>query len=665
MKRLLAFAIAVGVAFVALAWIGSATRGVIAEEAQPYLARHPIVLEWRERSIAAMPPYEDGAASRPRWVATSQWPVVAYDGRDRMWPVFLRGHQTALASYVGISLGPALGGGIAGVRRSTALLGLVIVLATGWAAWRGARSSAAWALAIVASSFGMLAIVRTGYGFEVGSRAAMMIAIALLAPRAPPRRGVLVAAACACAVAILSRATIAIALAPAVAYLLHRRDARPTRSQSAMFVSIAVVAPIALVALFAALAPFRAATAPLAGFDLAAVPSRMASAPRQLVLALAWLGDATSIFGPLARGERSLDRTLWLPAAIAAVPIVAAVVRWTRGLARDGERMLVLALACTVVGSAALYPGPDQFQLALALEPLIALAVAEQIASVPRAWIAAAIGGAALVVRAHGLWTGLSLDLANANPMLSGASQRATVARLQSLGATGPEIVTTVYNHAGVIETWTGGAIRPLHAWPLLTASGPRADCALRVAWAEILRSRQPRLVLLTEGPNLYESGSVDPPAIRRALTDVAAKMRLHVDVEPFATEASTHGWALAHVDYSEALTPLQGADEIADATCAIPSSAASVTELRGLRVGDDVGAFVVASIHPGHGAEPIAWIVARRGDLSAVFELRPDAETPPPPARGAGLAVYYRNVAGTSTDDLADAATGIAARLR
>lgn len=652
-------------AFVAVSSHRAATRGIVAEEAQPYLRRHPLVLEERDRAIVALPPHEDGAPPRPRWVATAQWPIVAYDGRDRMWPAFVRGHQTAVASYVGIALGPLLGGGIGGVRRSTALLGAVIVAATAFAAWRTSRRGAAWALAIVASSFGMIAIARTGYGFEVGSRAAMMIAIALFAPRAPPSRRALVGAACACALAILSRATIAVALVPAVTLLLARRGARPTRRQGIAFVAIAAAVPVVVVAAFALALPFHEGTAPLAGFDVASLGARLRATPRHLVLALAWLGDATSVMGPLARGETTLGRTLWPAAAVAAIPVGAAIVRLGRGVARDGERMLVAALACSAVAAAAFYRGDDQFQLALALEPLLALAVAEQIASLPRAWIGALVGVLALAVRARGVVAGLGLDAANANPMLSGASQRAAVARMSALDPSGTATVTTVYNHAGVPEAWTDGALRPAHAWPLF--QGARAPCALRIAWAELLRARRPRFVLLSEGANLYESGATDPAAIRAAFLAVASARGLGVAVERFPTEAGTIGWSLAQLAWDDAPVPLPGAMSRDEAECAIPHDAPAVDVARGVRVGDVAGAFVVASIHTGRGGgEPIAWLVATRGSDGVLFELRDDAPEPPPPARAAGVAVYYRRVAeGVATDDeLGQAAVAIAARL-
>lgn len=101
--------IGVGVIFLALAWPGAGERGVVAEEVQPTLLRHPHVLTEAGGEVILMAPFEPGAPPRPRWVATEQWPVLSFDGETRQWPVFIRGHQSALGTYVALALalGPA------------------------------------------------------------------------------------------------------------------------------------------------------------------------------------------------------------------------------------------------------------------------------------------------------------------------------------------------------------------------------------------------------------------------------------------------------------------------------------------------------------------------------------------------------------------------------
>ena len=708
---LLAVLLVFGALFLALAWPGAGERGIVAEEVQPHLHRYPIVLTRvassargregpadaeprltpnpgggagdqspeagpRPPSIVPTPPYEEGAPARPRWVATSQWPVVAYDGEARMWPVFIRGHQTALGSYVNIAIGSILGGGIAGIRRSTVLVALAMVLLTGLMAARmhggapgsalaegrpGARRRAgvvAWTAALLASSFGMISIARTGYAFEVGSRALMMLALAGLAPRAPPSLGRAAWVGAACGVAILCRGTIVIALAPALVVLCLSDERRPSRAALAWIAGLGFVLPLLLVAGFSLAVPFQAGSAPLSGFPLERIPARMLAVHRQLILSLAWLGDATSVWGPLHRGETSLDSVLWLPAAMAWVPLAAAVVRLVRGHAGEGEKLFAAALVSSVVFGALLYEGPNQFQLALGLESFFALAIADQITAIadaPRGSTfgaasgrigALCVGALVIALRAGSTYRGLALDATTANPMLSGKAQRAAVARMTELELTGPEVVTTVYNHAGVIEGWTGGAIRPLHAWPVLSSRPTGADCPLQASWREIFRVYRPRFVLLTEGPNLYESGGMDPPAIARSLRRAAEVVGITVnDDRRFPTESGGAGWALLHLRYPKSLLA-PGRDELAvDPACVeTPMEAPAGEPLaawNGLSAGVQVGALQIQSIERHHG---MVQITARRKDDVAMFEVRPEGAGPAPPAAGGGYGVYYRN---------------------
>lgn len=697
--------------FLILAWPGAASRGILGEEVQPFLGRYPVVLEWASGDaaggeggplplgpgsrVARMPPYEEGALPPPRWVATSQWPVIAYDGRDRMWPIFIRGHQTALGSYTGILFGPLLGGGIAGPRRATVLLGLLIVVCTVLTALRAGGSwpvqrepssrergalSAALAGAIIAVSFGMISIARTAEAFEVSSRAAMMLALLALAPRGPLTLRRAGAAGLAGGLAILCRGTIVVALIPAMAVLLLRRESRPGRLSAAILALLTLALPIVAVGLFSLIVPFRSGSAPLSGFPVGEIPSRMLAVPRQAVLTLAWLGDATSIWGPLLRGAVSLGPTLRAPAVLASLPLAVALYRLARGRAGTGEALYVATLASSVVLGAALYRGADQFQLALAVEPMIALAVGDQLASIKAPRLAWAAGATALAVRAHSAIVGLSLDNKVANPMFSGRSQRAAVARLVELGAKGPEVMTTVYNQAGVIEGWTGGighdpalggVIRPSHAWPVLASSGDdRSGCAMQAAWRALFVAVAPRYIVLTDGPNLYESSDMDPAAIRRSLARAALTAGVQVsDAGRFPTESGGDGWSLVRVDYPAAPG---GARELpADPACAEEDARRQggalrrdITSFRGLRRGDVVGLFQIEAIEA-QGTSVL--ITVRKGEGRAVFELRPAPPgSPAPPAMSRGLGVFYRNQDADrfGGDELVRAAQAIAERL-
>src|SRR5690349_6047540 len=106
----LPFLLAVALIHLVIAWPGAGSRGIIAEEIQPYLRHYPKVLELRGGDVNYLPPNDDpelrsavdeGREVEPRWVGTRQWPEVGYQGRERVVPVFVRGHQTAIGSLWG------------------------------------------------------------------------------------------------------------------------------------------------------------------------------------------------------------------------------------------------------------------------------------------------------------------------------------------------------------------------------------------------------------------------------------------------------------------------------------------------------------------------------------------------------------------------------------
>ena len=623
--------------FALVAAVGTATRGVIAEEVAPYLRRHTLVLEGEPCAAPRpAPPYEPGAPAGPRLFSTSSWPILAYDGETRMWPVLIRAYQSAIAGYVGIAVGPLLGGGIAGVRRSTILLGCLIIVFTASFARGTSGAHALWTTALLATSFGMIASARTGYGFELGSREAMMAALALLAPRAPPGRVRAGLAGLLAAVAIASRATIALAVVPALVVVLWRSERRSNASARVIALGTALLVPVVALGVVVHLAPLRAGTGPLASFVPTGLLHHLALIPRLTLVHLAWLGDSMSIWGPLYAGQKSLGAGLWPAAALAAVVVVVAIVRTTRRAAGEGEVMLLAAGATTVAAAALLYRNGNQFQLALPLEPLFALAGAEQIVAAGKlAWSRASwlAGALALVARVQGAARGMALDAHADNPMLSGAAQRSASQRLAELGARGPEVVTTTYNHAGVVEAWTDETVRPIHAWPLFVAADERR---MRSAWKRVLATYHPRYVLLTEGSNLVESGETDVAAIERTLEQVAASVGLTVTRSTYATEGGAPGWAIATLE--GVATP---ADLAQDEECGTRFEQ-SVSAFAGVSVGDRLDDCVVSRIEAAGAGGARFRLDCPHG--TSVLYATHDATYSIAPGHGAGWGITYRN---------------------
>jgi hypothetical protein len=624
--------------FALVASVGTATRGIIAEEVAPYLRRHTLVLDGEPCAPPRpAPPYEPGAPAGPRLFSTSSWPIVAYDGETRMWPVLIRAYQSAIAGYVGMALGPLLGGGIAGVRRSTILLGCLIVLFTASFARRTSGAHAAlWATALLATSFGMIASSRTGYGFELGSREAMMGALAVLSPRAPPGRVRASLAGLLAAVAIASRATIAVAVVPALVVVLWKSERRSGVAARALALGTTLLVPAVALFVIVHLAPLRSGTGPLASFVPEALLRHLALVPGLVLVHLAWLGDSTSIWAPLYAGQKSLGAGLWPAAALAAVVVIFAIVRAARRTAGEGEAMLLAAGATTMAAAALLYRNANQFQLALPLEPLFALAGAEQIVAAGKlAWSRSSwlVGGLAVVARVQGAARGMVLDAHADNPMLSGAAQRAASERLAELGARGPEVVTTTYNHAGVVEAWTDEAVRPIHAWRLFVAADERR---MRSAWRQLIATYHPRYVLLTEGSNLVESGETDVAAIERTLDEVAASAGLTPTRSTYATEGGAPGWAIVTLD-----GVASAADLARDEDCATPFEQ-PVATFAGVRVGDRLDDCVVSRIDLTGAGGARFRLECPRG-TSALYATH-DATYSIAPGHGAGWGITYRN---------------------
>ncbi len=544
MRRAGAAAVALAVLVVALASaIDAGGPGLISEEIQPYLTRYPLVLERRgDGEVAAMPPYEPDAPPSPRWVSTSEWPVVGYDGRARLWPAFVRGHQSALGSYVGLALAPLLGNGVAGVRRSSALMAIALVLGTFFLGRRLGMRGAGLGALLFASSAGLLWIARTGYGFELASRVGLVAALVLAAPKRQISTGRALAIGAAAGAAVLCRATVAIPLAPALA-VLFASPARQIRARASVALTAAAIAvPLAAHAAIAYVSPFRDGSGPLAGFAVGELPARTAAAAHQLVLQLSWLGDASSVLRPMYTGAASASLGAIALAAIPAALVVAiAAARWRRGSAGEAERMLVCAALVCAVGAAWLYPGPDDFALAFGLEPIFALAVAAQVASIDRARTRALAIFFVLALRVHGAWAGRALESRVSNPMLSARTQRTAASALLALGATSGDVVTVRYHQVGVLEAWTRFALRPAHAWPVFAGG---IDPTF--AWRALLDERVPRWVLFTDGENICEADQPDGATLRRGLVAAARERGLALSpAGEFPTESGAPGWSL------------------------------------------------------------------------------------------------------------------------
>ncbi|MFV8749439.1 glycosyltransferase family 39 protein [Nannocystaceae bacterium ST9] len=536
----------------ALAWPGAGERGIIAEEIQPYLHHYPEVVDGDrplDRPARAWPPHDDvDRELGPRWIGTGQWPVLAWQGRDRIWPVFVRGHQTALGSWWGIALAPLLGDGVAGVRRSSVLLGLVLVLLLAAIARRSGLDPPFVALAglVCVLSPGLWFFTRTGYGFELASRVFMLAALAIAARPSPIDRGRGTLIGLCVAAAILSRATIAVTLGPALILLLVDPRRWPGFARFVWPGLLGVGLPIGLVGLALATLPFWSGTTPGADLPIAALAGRTLVAPACAFVQLAWVVDPRLILAPLVAGSLEVDLARGvIPALIGSLVLVAALVRWWRGRSRDGERMFVVALLANASFGAWLYGKPMQFQLAMALEPLFALALIEQLHAVwqARRRVGAWLIAAAILARASSLVSLAQAERATGNPMLSGQAQRAVVAAIEPLDPS--RVLTTDYNHAGVLEAWTGERIHPIHGWPALASRGGDVD-RLRAGFGSILDGFAICHVLFTVGDNLVGGEFSDPIAAGEGLElALAERGRSVIERRVFGSEAGTPAFEL------------------------------------------------------------------------------------------------------------------------
>jgi MFS family permease len=540
-------------------WPGAGERGIIAEEVQPYLRRHPVVLgdDRGPDGPRPWPPNDElraaaGEPVAPRWVGTGQWPQLAWQGRERIWPLFVRGHQTALGTWWGVALGPALGDGIAGVRRSSVLLGLLLTLSLMTLARRTGLAALFVTLCGLGCvlSPGLWFFARTGYGFELASRVFMLAALVLAArtTRIDLRRGTWLGLWV--AAALLSRITIAATLGPALILLLVHPRRWPGAARFLWPGVLAVGLTAALVGVALATLPFWPGTTPGADLPLASLAARTLVAPVCLFMQLAWVVDPRVILGPLVAGTDTIDLSrAVVPALLGGVVFGAALVRWWRGRSGDGERMFVAATLGNALAGAWLYGEASQFQLGMALEPLFILAVAEQLGALwlVRRRVAVGLIAAVLIGRALTLGSLWHSERHTGNPMLSGLAQRAVVAELALLDAT--RVLTTDYNHAGIFEAWTAERVRPIHGWPLLASRG-HTVAELHAGFGSILDEFVICHVLFSVGHNLAAGEFSEPATARAGLERALAERKRTVrERRVFLGEAGTPAlelWSLS-----------------------------------------------------------------------------------------------------------------------
>ncbi|MDC0673409.1 hypothetical protein [Nannocystis radixulma] len=539
-----ALLVALAALHLALAWPGAGERGVIAEEVTPYLPRHPVVLAGADGGgVRLLPPHD--RPDHRGFVSTAQWPNLAYVGEHRTWPVLIKGHQSALGTYVGIAAAPVLGDGIAGVRRSSVLLGLVLVGLVFALARRlglGLGLAAAAAVACILSP-GLLFFARTGYGFELASRVAMLAALLLATRPLTARRSA--ALGLVLAAAILCRATIAATLLPALLLLLVHPAHRATPRRLALALGLGAAIPLLFVLAVQAAIPLHAGTAPAAKLPLADLAARTAAAPATLAAQLAYVADPGTVLLPLVA---DLSRSALPGLVFGTAILLLALARWSRARAGDGECLFVAAALGNALFGAWLYGDPQQFQLGMALEPLFVLAVAHQLQSLAaRPRLLAALVAGLLAMRAWQCGVLLAAERATTNPMLSGKAQRELTAALAERRPGPGDIVTTTYNHVGMLEAWAPqSSDPPLHAYRALRRGRGEDGAEAIAAWQAILRHQSARFIVLSTGPNLFDGPFTDNTATGRALVSaLPAVGRRIVARSDFTCESGTPCLAL------------------------------------------------------------------------------------------------------------------------
>lgn len=513
-----------------VAWPGAGSRGIIAEEVQPYLQHYPKLLDVQGDRVAYSPPNDDAELRRaadegrpvsPRWVGTNQWPEVAYHGSNRVWPVFVRGHQTAIGTYWGIVWGSLLGDGIAGVRRANVIMGLGAVFLA-WLLGRRLGLSRAWStMAAVGCvlSPSLWFFCRTGYAYELASRVCMLVTLVLAAPLEPPDRKRIALMGVAFGMAILCRATIAATLAPALILMLchPRRWAGPKPLVGVLGIGGGL--PVGLAALAIATLPFAQGTTPAAALHLGDLALRTLNVPAFLAVQLGFVVDARMVLSPLVEG--GLEAPLGVIRPLVGLTVtIAAFVRFWQARAGEAERIFWAGLLGNAFVGAWLYGNPSEFQLGMALESLFVLAVVQQVDALvrQRRQVGLVLAASLMLLRAWTLGSLWSSETRTNNPMLAGRAQRELLQQLQAQNVRGDALITTAYDHVGVLEMWSSEKLRPIHAWRMLMAVGVPQD-KLVEQWHRILDTQQGTChVLITRSPSLVAGPFTDHAAVAGAL---------------------------------------------------------------------------------------------------------------------------------------------------
>jgi hypothetical protein len=703
------------VLFVAIGGLRIGALGIPSEEILPHLFHPPRVAELPGddgRGLRLETPY-DGLDSTPRpgLQVAQVWPTLSVITPARSYPLLTETWQAAYLSYPAAALAPLLGGGIEGLRRVSLLLGaaglvLVAALARRLTRGRGPPSLGLVAAALLASSVGYLFFHRFAYLIETGPPLAATLALMLAlgpapsaaeppggagaAEKVPPR---LVLAGLSAGVAVALKITAVWVLAGMALYsILSRRVPRRPLRVWAAAVLAALVPLVPFAILWALGGPPEVLGRKL---SLLADPVHaLRRLPHVAWLAASYLGHPMALLGPVFRGERSLAASPWAGLLPAAATLFAALRVARRRDDRDPELLWLCALAAVLVPAALLYDEASPLQVAFYLLPLYALVLARALfaaqgvlarveEAMTRRWprrgssrsslAGAVVAALAVGLQAHEIGEYVAAHRGIRNPMLSMEGERELTAALVARGDRAP--LTVTYNAAGVLEHLSGGALAPVHLYPLFYPRGGKdrtdpegAERGLRAAFA---CARGP--LVLPLGDNPFEGGREDLEVVRAAFPVAAAQAHLRpreVGRFPGGEEAAMFAlYALdpvpgqAPLDCAAAAASGEGADrEERGPRSQRAASWETTAALGGIAPGTVAGAFVVASVsEPAGGA--IA-IVAQGKEGAATFEVRLAGGDASPPGRAGAYAVYYRHAPAIRPEDLAAGAAAIAERI-
>ncbi|MSP62743.1 MAG: hypothetical protein EXR72_20915 [Myxococcales bacterium] len=529
------------IGFLAAAWVQPDALGITSEEILPHLFRHPRVADGSFDPLAGEPlmlaePFgRPGEASMSGLVVSTVWPTLSLVRPPRSWPLLTESWQAAYLSYYARALAPLLGHGIAGLRRSNGLLGVLALLVLASLAMRLAATqhAAALAVALLGSSVGFLFLHRTAYLIESGPPLFAALALWLC------QGGRLRLAGLAAGLAVALKVTAAWELLGFALYLVWARRLPRAPARSWFWALLLGAAPLTLFAV-----GWAATGVPAIGRKLgllAAPVDALARLPRTAWVVATWLGDPVALLGPLFAGDREVPPAFGGALMVGLVTAAALFrVRFRRADC-EPERLWLSVAAVVVVLAALFYDDRYPVQVAFLCAPWYALCVARslvQLAHLPSRWpigrlgpraAALLVGAAALLVQGRSLLRYAEAHRAVKNPMLSAEAQRALADALDAQGARQP--LTTTYNAVGVLEHLSVGRIDPVHLYPLLVphpgddaaAYQRRAQAGFRSALGELQGP-----VVLPVGGNLFEGLGQDPAIVRAAFFAACADLGRH-----------------------------------------------------------------------------------------------------------------------------------------